>query len=261
MRAPREAPPPPPLLLLLLLLGPAARAAPRDGVLRYGLRGGRAGSGRGTGTVRAPLPGPAVPRLLRSAVRSLGPPQRDADEMTREQALLFLFAMHDHDRSGQLDGLELLQLLGAVLTQGGAGRPSSEVAAMVDRALEQRDRSGDGLLDPSELLLPAPARGPPRGGGAALEETAEGHVGEQEEIPTVGEETPGGDAEASSPSEGQGLRGDGGVQAEGQGIPETGAPSEEDETAELETAIEDSELRVEPPEAPASPAWEDPGEM
>ena len=37
MRAPRAAPPPPPLLLLLLL-GPAARAAPRDGVLRYGVR-------------------------------------------------------------------------------------------------------------------------------------------------------------------------------------------------------------------------------
>lgn len=114
------------------------------------------------GKVRAPLPGSAVPRLLRSAVRSLGPPQRDADEMTREQgkavqqergeagdrflvgrvsaprlvpaALLFLFAMHDHDRSGQLDGLELLQLLGAVLTQGGAGRPSSEAVCAGVRA-------------------------------------------------------------------------------------------------------------------------------
>ncbi|XP_010725211.1 cell growth regulator with EF hand domain protein 1 [Meleagris gallopavo] len=177
-------------------------------------------------------------------------------------ALLFLFAMHDHDRSGQLDGLELLQLLGAVLTQGGAGRPSSEaVAALVDRALEQRDRSGDGLLDPPELLLPAPAWGPPRGGGAALEERAEGHVGEQEGIPAVGEETLGGDAGTSSPPEGQVLRRDGGVQAEGQGIPEVGAPLEEDETAESETVIEDREPRVEPPEAPASPAWGDPGEM
>uniref|UniRef100_A0A669PP35 EF-hand domain-containing protein n=1 Tax=Phasianus colchicus TaxID=9054 RepID=A0A669PP35_PHACC len=214
------------------------------------------------GRVRALLPGPAVPRLLRSAVRSLGPPQRDADEMTREQALLFLFAMHDHDRSGQLDGLELLQLLGAVLTQGGAGRPSSEaVAALVDRALEQRDRSGDGLLDPPELLLPAPARGPPRGDGAALEGRVEGHTGEQEGIPAVGEERPGGDAGASSPPEGQVLRGDGGVQAEGQRIPEVGAPLEEDETVESETAIEDRELRVEPPETPASPAWGDPGEM
>lgn len=205
-------------------------------------------------------------------------------------ALLFLFAMHDHDRSGQLDGLELLQLLGAVLSQGGAGRPSPEavraggscpagslrrapfsppprpfpspqVAALVDRALEQRDRSGDGLLDPPELLLPAPARGPPRGGGAAPEGTAEGNVGEQEGTPAVGEETPGGDAGASSPPEGEGLRGGGGIEAEGQGIPEARTPLEKDETAELETAMEDRSPRVEPPEAPPSPAWGDPGEM
>uniref|UniRef100_A0A8V0Y931 Cell growth regulator with EF-hand domain 1 n=1 Tax=Gallus gallus TaxID=9031 RepID=A0A8V0Y931_CHICK len=208
MRAPRAALPPPPPLLLLLLLGPAARAAPRDG-----------------------------------------------------RALLFLFAMHDHDRSGQLDGLELLQLLGAVLSQGGAGRPSPEVAALVDRALEQRDRSGDGLLDPPELLLPAPARGPPRGGGAAPEGTAEGNVGEQEGTPAVGEETPGGDEGASSPPEGEGLRGGGGIEAEGQGIPEARTPLEKDETAELETAMEDRSPRVEPPEAPPSPAWGDPGEM
>uniref|UniRef100_A0A8C2TIC2 Cell growth regulator with EF-hand domain 1 n=1 Tax=Coturnix japonica TaxID=93934 RepID=A0A8C2TIC2_COTJA len=116
MGAPRAAPPSP-TLLLLLLLGPAVRAAPRDGALGA-----------------CPLPCPAVPRLLRSAVRSLGPAQRDADEMSRDQALLFLFAMHDHDRSGQLDGLELLQLLGAVLTQGGEGRPSPEAVRAGVRA-------------------------------------------------------------------------------------------------------------------------------
>ncbi|XP_072188736.1 cell growth regulator with EF hand domain protein 1 isoform X2 [Excalfactoria chinensis] len=240
MRDTREAPPPP-LLLLLLLLGAAVRAAPRDGVLRPE-------PPAAVGMHPDPLsPEPSALQLLRSAVRSLGPPQRDADEMTRDQALLFLFAMHDHDRSGQLDGLELLQLLGAVLTQGGEGRPSPEaVAALVDRALEQRDRSGDGLLDPPELLLPAPARGPPRGGGAALEGTAEGHVGEQDGMPAVGQETPGVDAGESSPPEGQGLRGDGGIRAEGN--PEAGTPVEENETAELETVIEDRELRVEPPE-------------
>ncbi|XP_015140519.2 cell growth regulator with EF hand domain protein 1 [Gallus gallus] len=258
MRAPRAALPPPPPLLLLLLLGPAARAAPRDGVLRPELP-----AAVGTDPGLDPLsPEPPALQLLRSAVRSLGPPQRDADEMTRERALLFLFAMHDHDRSGQLDGLELLQLLGAVLSQGGAGRPSPEaVAALVDRALEQRDRSGDGLLDPPELLLPAPARGPPRGGGAAPEGTAEGNVGEQEGTPAVGEETPGGDEGASSPPEGEGLRGGGGIEAEGQGIPEARTPLEKDETAELETAMEDRSPRVEPPEAPPSPAWGDPGEM
>ncbi|XP_021248455.1 cell growth regulator with EF hand domain protein 1 [Numida meleagris] len=256
MRTPRAAPPP--LLLLLLLLGPAARAAPRDGAMRS-----EPLAAAGTDPGPDPLsPEPLALQLLRSAVRSLGPPQRDADEMTREQALLFLFALHDHDRSGQLDGLELLQLLGAVLTQGGAGRPSPEaVAALVDGALEQRDRGGDGLLDPSELLLPAPARGPARGGGPDLEGTEGGHIREEERMPTVGEETPGGDAGASSPPEGQGLQGDGGIQAEGQGIPGAGAPLEEEAAVELEAAIEDRDPLVDRPETPAAPAWEDPGEM
>lgn len=127
----------------------------------------------------------------------------------------------------------------------------------MDRALEQRDRSGDGLLDPPELLLPAPAREPPRGDGAALEGTVEGHVGEQEGMPAVGQEAPGVDAGKSTPPEGQSLPGDGGIQ----GNPEAGSPLEENETAELETAIEDRELRVEPPEAAASPSLEEPGEM
>ncbi|XP_065586673.1 cell growth regulator with EF hand domain protein 1 [Cyrtonyx montezumae] len=256
MRAPRATPSPPLLLLRLLLLGPALRAAPRDGTLR-------SESPAVVGTDAGPDPlSPEHPalQLLRSAVRSLGPSRRDVDEMTREQALLFLFAMHDHDRSGQLDRLELLQLLGAVLAQGGAGQPSPEaVAVLVDRALQQRDRGGDGLLDPPELLLPAPARGPPRGGGGAPEWTAGGHTGEEEGMPAVWEETPGGDARTSSPPEGQSLQGDGGAQAEEQGIPGAGAPPEEEVVVELETAVEDP--RLEPPEAPAAPVWEDLGEM
>uniref|UniRef100_A0A8C3BQS7 Cyclic nucleotide-binding domain-containing protein n=1 Tax=Cairina moschata TaxID=8855 RepID=A0A8C3BQS7_CAIMO len=153
MGTPRAAP-----LLPLLLLLPAACAAPRDGGHR---------SEAPPATRPDPGPDPLSPeppalQLLRSAVRSLGQPEQDAEDMTREQALLYLFALYDHDRSGRLDGLELLQLLGAVLAQGGMGQPSPEaVAVLVDRALERQDRSGDGLLDPPELLLPGGEKGPP----------------------------------------------------------------------------------------------------
>ncbi|XP_075563880.1 cell growth regulator with EF hand domain protein 1-like [Pelecanus crispus] len=145
------------LLLLLLLLAPAARAAPKAG-------GHRPEAPVAMKLDPEPDPlstePPTLP-LLRSAVRSLGPPERDAEAMTREQALLYLFVLHDHDRSGRLDGLELLQLLGAVLAQRDGGRPDPDlVAALVDRALERQDLSRDGLLDPPELLL-SPGRGPP----------------------------------------------------------------------------------------------------
>lgn len=59
-------------------------------------------------------------------------------------ALLYLFALYDHDRSGRLDGLELLQLLGAVLAQGGTGQPSPEAVGAGGVApqgeLGERDR-------------------------------------------------------------------------------------------------------------------------
>ncbi|XP_068261045.1 cell growth regulator with EF hand domain protein 1 [Nyctibius grandis] len=145
--------------LVLLLLAPAAWAAPRAG-------GHRPEAPAATRPDPDPDPlSPELPTLplLRSAVRSLGPQERDAEAMTREQALLYLFVLHDHDRSGRLDGLELLQLLGAVLAQRDGGRPGPEaVAALVDRALERQDLSGDGLLDPHELLLsPGSSQRPP----------------------------------------------------------------------------------------------------
>ncbi|XP_054149423.1 cell growth regulator with EF hand domain protein 1 [Melozone crissalis] len=108
--------------------------------------------------------------------------------MTREQALLYLFVLHDHDRSGRLDGLELLQLLGTVLARAGGQPDPDTVAALVDTALARQDLNGDGLLDPSELLeppeapLPGQDRGPPgqppleqqAGLGAVPEEGTEG---------------------------------------------------------------------------------------
>ncbi|XP_054676032.1 cell growth regulator with EF hand domain protein 1 isoform X5 [Grus americana] len=214
---------------LLLLLVPAARAAPKAGVH---------GPEVPAATEPDPDPDPlnpelltlppAAPRLLRSAVRSLGPPERDAETLTREQALLYLFVLHDHDRSGRLDGLELLQLLGAVLAQRDGGRPDPDaVAALVDRALERQDLSGDGLLDPPELLLsPGRGRGPP--GQPLLQ-------------------PPGEDAGVGGPAEGQGLPG-GGAHPEGQAAPQA-------EAVEVEEAPEAGA-----PEGEAPPVWGDPGE-
>ncbi|XP_041265920.1 cell growth regulator with EF hand domain protein 1 [Onychostruthus taczanowskii] len=198
-------------LPLLLLLGPAAWAAPR------------AGTNRPEPPVAAvvdPYPDPLSPespalQLLWSAVRSLGPPEQDVEAMTREQALLYLFVLHDHDQSRHLDGLELLQLLGTVLAQAGGQPDPDMVAALVDQALARQDLNGDGLLNPSELLDPPEMllsgqdKGPP--GQPPLEQEA--GVGA---VPGKGTEMPRQDLELKSP----------GQAAPEAGEPQTGAPEE-----------------------------------
>ncbi|XP_062429122.1 cell growth regulator with EF hand domain protein 1 [Rhea pennata] len=111
--------------------------------------------------------------LLRSAAERVGPPEPGAAELTREQALLYFFALHDHDGSRRLDGLELLQALSEAPARRDPAHPAPDTAAaLVDRILETRDLDGDGLLDPAELLLPPPggalgAPEVPAGAGAA----------------------------------------------------------------------------------------------
>ncbi|XP_075563421.1 LOW QUALITY PROTEIN: cell growth regulator with EF hand domain protein 1-like [Pelecanus crispus] len=216
------------LLLLLLLLLPAARAAPKAG-------GHRPEAPVAMKLDPEPDPlstePPTLP-LLRSAVRSLGPPERDAEAMTREQALLYLFVLHDHDRSGRLDGLELLQLLGAVLAQRDGGRPDPDlVAALVDRALERQDLSRDGLLDPPELLL-SPGRGPP---GQPLRQQRGGTL-------AGAGAAPGGHAGVSGPGHGT---------ARGQAAPWDGAPRHG--AMEAEEAPQDGAPRTEAMEAEEAP--------
>uniref|UniRef100_A0A8C8SEX6 EF-hand domain-containing protein n=1 Tax=Pelusios castaneus TaxID=367368 RepID=A0A8C8SEX6_9SAUR len=70
-------------------------------------------------------------------------------------ALLFLFALHDHDKSGQLDGLEFLHLL----MEMGADPPGASYSPIL--ILATQDLNGDGLLNPSELLLPTTKGQPP----------------------------------------------------------------------------------------------------
>ncbi|KAM6407355.1 cell growth regulator with EF hand domain protein 1 [Pluvialis apricaria] len=182
--------------------------------------------------------------------------------MTRDQALLYLFALHDHDRSGRLDGLELLQLLGAVLAQRDGGRPHPEaVAALVDRTLERQDLSRDGLLDPPELLLsPGRGWGPP--GQPVLQQPGAPRAG--------GGAAPGGDTEVaggnmggSSLAEGQGLP-DGSAHPEGQAAPQAeaveGEEAPEAEAPEAEGPEAEAIEAEEAPDGEAALVWGDSGE-
>ncbi|TRZ13329.1 hypothetical protein HGM15179_013760 [Zosterops borbonicus] len=239
------------ILILILLLGPAAWAAPRAGNSR---------PDPPTAKIVDLYPDPLSPEppallLLWGAVRSLGPPQRDVETMTREQALLYLFVLHDHDQSRRLDGLELLQLLGSVLAQAGEQPHPDLVAAQVDQALARQDLNGDGLLDPSELLepprmlLPSQDQGPP--GQPPLDQQAE-----------VGA-VPGGDTEVPRQDLGLGSPGQAPTEAEDPqtGAPEDGAPEDgapqtgapEDGAPKLES------LKVESPTAEALEAEVVPG--
>ncbi|XP_038607181.1 cell growth regulator with EF hand domain protein 1 [Tachyglossus aculeatus] len=134
--------------LLLLLLPPPGQMAPKDGGLRLD-----------AAEWAKPLPNPFQPgqeqlRLLQTHLKGLEQAAGDPEHMDREQVLLYLLALHDYDQSGRLDGLELLDLLGVVLTPRDAAPPpsTSQVIDLVDTMLETRDFDGDGLLTPAELL-------------------------------------------------------------------------------------------------------------
>uniref|UniRef100_K9III0 Cell growth regulator with EF hand domain protein 1 n=1 Tax=Desmodus rotundus TaxID=9430 RepID=K9III0_DESRO len=140
--------------VLVLLLLPLSRAAPKDGTTRLDPE-----------VQQQPLPNPFQPgqeqlRRLQSYLKGLKRMEEDPEHMTREQVLLYLFALHDYDQSGQLDGLELLSMLTAALAPGAADPPTSNpVILMVDEILETRDLNGDGLLTPAELIN-FPGEGP-----------------------------------------------------------------------------------------------------
>ncbi|XP_026518766.1 cell growth regulator with EF hand domain protein 1 [Terrapene carolina triunguis] len=142
------------LLVSLLLAVTPGWAAPKDS------------ANRPEGPAAEPVPNllhpePEELRLLQSYLRRVRQMAQDPAHMTREQVLLYLFALHDYDRSGQLDGLEFMQLLMEVVSQEAQGQPSPDAVIMViDGILETQDLNGDGLLNPSELLLP-PAQGQP----------------------------------------------------------------------------------------------------
>ncbi|XP_054842948.1 cell growth regulator with EF hand domain protein 1 isoform X2 [Eublepharis macularius] len=138
------------LLATLLLLLPVSWAAPQDGSKRP-----ETPSDSKDHPILNPLhPGKENVRMLQDYLKMVGQVERDADAMTREQALLLLFALHDYDKSGRLDGLEFMRLLSELAAKQAKRQPLPDlVVLMVDSILETQDLNRDGWLEPSELFL------------------------------------------------------------------------------------------------------------
>ncbi|XP_059211695.1 cell growth regulator with EF hand domain protein 1 isoform X2 [Centropristis striata] len=96
-------------------------------------------------------------RLLQSYIQSsLKDGQGEADISTWEQEVFFLFRLYDYDRSGLLDGLEMMKLLSDYNSHHTPGAQANElVVSMVDFLLQTQDLNQDGLLAPSEMLSPS----------------------------------------------------------------------------------------------------------
>lgn len=95
-------------------------------------------------------------RLLQSYIQSsLKDGQGGPEISTWEQEVFFLFGLYDYDRSGLLDGLEMMKLLSDYSSYHTPGAKANElVVSMVDFLLQTQDLNQDGLLAPSELLSP-----------------------------------------------------------------------------------------------------------
>ncbi|XP_008051672.1 cell growth regulator with EF hand domain protein 1 [Carlito syrichta] len=106
------------MCVFLLLLPPLGQAAPKDGATRLA-------SGVQPQPVSHPFqPGQEQLRLLQRYLKGLRRTEEEPEQLSREQVLLYLFALHDFDQSGQLDGLELLSMLMAALAPGAADTPT-----------------------------------------------------------------------------------------------------------------------------------------
>ncbi|XP_035537968.1 cell growth regulator with EF hand domain protein 1 [Morone saxatilis] len=96
-------------------------------------------------------------RLLQSYIQStLKDDQGGPEISTWEQEVFFLFRLYDYDRSGLLDGLEMMKLLSDYNSHHTPGAQANElVVSMVDFLLQTQDINQDGMLAPSELLSPS----------------------------------------------------------------------------------------------------------
>ncbi|XP_036604780.1 cell growth regulator with EF hand domain protein 1 [Trichosurus vulpecula] len=140
-------------LSLLLWLVPMGQAAPKDGATRAEAEAGLDISSNPFQSGQEQF------RLLLNYLKGLGQASGDLEQLSREQVLLYLFALHDFDQSGQLDGLELLAMLKEALFPGArASSSTGQVIKVVDKVLETQDLDRDGLVTPAELLtLPGDA--------------------------------------------------------------------------------------------------------
>ncbi|XP_053565381.1 cell growth regulator with EF hand domain protein 1 [Bombina bombina] len=90
--------------------------------------------------------------LLQGYLNIINPSQEPRD-LPRYKAILHLFLIHDYDKSGHLDGLELIQLLRGILAQNLQSKASVEqVIPLVDEVLEKQDLDRDGLLSAHEMV-------------------------------------------------------------------------------------------------------------
>ncbi|XP_017274128.1 cell growth regulator with EF hand domain protein 1 isoform X2 [Kryptolebias marmoratus] len=96
-------------------------------------------------------------RLLQSYIQSSLKNSQGGPEISSwEQEVFFLFRLYDYDRSGFLDGLEMMKLLSDYNSYHAPGAEArDQVVSMVDFLLQTQDLNQDGLLDPSELLSPS----------------------------------------------------------------------------------------------------------
>lgn len=95
-------------------------------------------------------------KLLQSYIQSSLKDGEGAPEISSwEQEVFFLFRLYDYDRSGLLDGLEMMKLLSDYNSDRAVGSQANElIVSMVDFLLQTQDLNQDGLLAPSELLAP-----------------------------------------------------------------------------------------------------------
>uniref|UniRef100_A0AAZ3R1H7 Cell growth regulator with EF hand domain protein 1 n=1 Tax=Oncorhynchus tshawytscha TaxID=74940 RepID=A0AAZ3R1H7_ONCTS len=124
---------------------------------------------------------PQVPgdqRLLQSYIKANLKEGQGGPDSTWEQEVFFLFSLHDYDRSGDMDGLEMMRLLSEYNSHNRPGEQSAEpVVDMVDFLLQTQDLNMDGLIAPPELLSPPKlqqpdsySQGAPEQGGSVAQE-------------------------------------------------------------------------------------------
>ncbi|XP_077345480.1 cell growth regulator with EF hand domain protein 1 [Lithobates pipiens] len=93
--------------------------------------------------------------LLQGYLQDEDPMEESTSDMKRETVILHLFVLHDFDKSGLLDGLELMRLLRRILAKSLQKEPSEDlVIYLVDDILVKQDLNQDGLLSTQELVTP-----------------------------------------------------------------------------------------------------------
>ncbi|KAM9433939.1 cell growth regulator with EF hand domain protein 1-like isoform 1-T1 [Salvelinus alpinus] len=123
-------------------------------------------------------------RLLQSYIKANLKEGQGGPDSTWEQEVFFLFSLHDYDRSGDMDGLEMMKLLSEYNSHNTPGEQSAEpVVDMVDFLLQTQDLNMDGLIAPPELLSPPKlqqpdsySQGAPEQGGRVAQEQVEVQV-------------------------------------------------------------------------------------